>query len=509
MHARPSLARLPRLLIVTSMFALAAMNVEAQANTSTDAPVAVAAPDPMMVPLSSASAEAKAHFMLGLRQMDIGGPIADVRAHFLAAVAADPSFALAHLYAARSAPTRRDYLTHLNHASGLAEKASPAERLMIRTEERLSVNDPKGALELARLLVQSAPDNPRVLQTLANIQFNLGQPGEARASLEQAIALAPRFAPVHIDLGNSYLQIEPKDVAKGEEHIRHAVDLEPNEPYVHDFMGDAYRAKNDLENARLEYTRMIELDAKNAGAFQQRAHVNSFLGKFAEARADYDRSISLGDAGEKATYPVYRAFVNVYAGQPAAAEQELDKLVVAIDSLELPDKANAKIFALSNQLTIALHNGHINVATHAVDALRALWREQQASATPDFRTSRQANIVYVEGRLAAANGDYAGTRAKAEEYMKVVEPSLNPRKNERAHELLGIADLGQKNYAAAAAHLAQANPNGSYIAYQRALALEGAGQSDEAKALFKRVGDTNFNSVEIALVKADAARRAK
>jgi tetratricopeptide (TPR) repeat protein len=117
--------------------------------------------------------------------------------------------------------------------------------------------------------------------------------------------------------------------------------------------------------------------------------------------------------------------------------------------------------------------------------------------------------VYVEGRLAAANGDYAGARAKAEEYTKVVETSLNPRKNERSHELLGIADLVQKNYASAAAHLAQANPNGSYITYQRALALEGAGQAEEAKALFKRVADTNFNSVDIALIKADAARRAK
>ncbi|MEO7503545.1 MAG: tetratricopeptide repeat protein [Gemmatimonadaceae bacterium] len=506
MHARPPLARL---LLFSSMFALAATNLGAQANTSTGSPVPVTPPEAMMVPLTSASSEAKDHFMLGLRQMDIGAPIANVRAHFVAAVAADPSFALAHLYAALNAPTRRDYLTHLNHASGLAEKASPAERLMIRTEERLSVNDPKGALELARLLVQTAPFNPRVLQTLAGIQFALGQPAEARASLEQAIALAPRFAPAHIDLGNSYLQIEPKDAAKGEEHIRHAVDLEPNEPYVHDFMGDAYRAKNDLENARLEYTRMIELDAKNAGAFQQRGHVNSFLGKFAEARGDYDKSISLGDAGEKATFPVYRAIVNVYAGQPVAAEQELDKVVAAIDSLDLPDKTNAKIFALTNQLVIALHNGHTSVATRAVDALRALWRQQQVSATPDFSTSRQANIVYVEGRLAAANGDYAGTRAKSEEYMKVVETSLNPRKNERAHELLGIADLVQKNYASAAAHLAQANPNASYVTYQRALALEGAGQSEEAKALFKRVADTNFNSVEIALIKADAARRAK
>jgi tetratricopeptide (TPR) repeat protein len=504
-------ARLPlaRLFVCSLVITFAATNLEAQVNASTTSPITVAPPDAMMVPLTSASSAAKDHFMLGLRQMDIGAPGAEVRAHFLAAVAADASFALAHLYAALNANTRADYLAHLNHAVGLADKASPAERLMIQTEQRLSVNDPKGALEVARRLVQAAPSNPRVLQILAGIQFNLRQPSEARATLEQAIKLAPRFALVHIDLGSSYLQTEPKDIAKGEAHIRHALELEPNEPYVHDFMGDAYRAKNDLANARLEYTRMTELDAQDAGAFQQRGHVNSFLGKFDEARADYDKSITLGDADAKAAFAVYKAFVNVYAGAPAAAEQDLDKIVAAIDGLDVPDKINAKLFALNSQLAIALHHGHINVATRAVDAMRALWREQAAGGTPEFIRTREANIIYVEGRLAAGNGDYAGTRAKAEEYMKVVEPGLNPRKNERGHELLGIADLVQRNYAAAAAHLAQANPDGSYITYQRALALEGAGQSAEASTLFKRVADTNFNSVEIALTKADAARRVK
>ena len=106
MHARSLAARL---LIVMSMFALATTNLEAQANTSTGSPVAIAPPDAMMVPLTSASSEAKDHFMLGLRQMDIGAPGADVRAHFLAAVAADPSFALAHLYVALNARTHVEH----------------------------------------------------------------------------------------------------------------------------------------------------------------------------------------------------------------------------------------------------------------------------------------------------------------------------------------------------------------------------------------------------------------
>jgi tetratricopeptide (TPR) repeat protein len=275
-------------------------------------------------------------------------------------------------------------------------------------------------------------------------------------------------------------------------------------------MGDAYRATNQLEKARAEYTRMAELDPSLAIAYQQRGHVNSFLGNYAEARADYDKSASLGDPNEKANYPVYRAMVNVYAGDPRAAERELEALVTAIDGMDMPNKVNAKIFALATEFQIAAHNGHLDVAERAANQLTTLWRQQaDAVATPEFRRARESDIVYTDGLLAAYKGDFEGARAKAREYMKVVESSKNPRKNERAHTLLGIADLRERKYASAASHLAEGNPNDQYTTYLRALALEGAGKKAEARVLFRRVAETNFNSVGVALTKKDAARRAK
>ena len=138
-------------------------------------------------------------------------------------------------------------------------------------------------------------------------------------------------------------------------------------------------------------------------------------------------------------------------------------------------------------------------------------RQQQADqgGTPEYRRSQESNILYVDGLLAAYKGDYAGARAKAQEFMKLVEPSSNPRKNELAHTILGMADLLQKNYAAAAAHLAEGNPNDPMVTFRRAQALEGVGKSAEAKALYKRVATNNFNGVGVALTKKEAARRAK
>lgn len=469
-------------------------------------PPRVTAPQ-VMFPVTTSSATAREHFMLGLRDLDIGRNTA--RSHFEAAVAADPSFALAHLYAAFTANTPGSYRAHLEHAEQVAASASPAEQLMIRIERRNFSNDDTGRLELAQQLVQMLPTDPRALQTLAGVQFALGRPADARASLERAIQISPSFAPALIQLGNSYLTVEPRDLPRAESIIRRAVGLEPNEAYTHDFMGDVYRAQNRLADARAEYTRMAELDPARALAFQQRAHVNSFLGRFDEARADYDRAIAIGDPDEKASYGMYRALVNVHAGDAAAAERELDRLVAAIDGMNVPNPTGAKIGALFPQFQIALHSGHVDVAERALNQLRTLLRQQaELGGTPEFARNRDANIAFAEGLLAAYKGDFATTRSRAQEFIRVVAPARNPRKNEPAHELLAMADLLQRNYQSAADHFTQADPNNIYATYNHALALEGAGRAAEARALFRRVAETNFNSPGLALVKRDAARKA-
>jgi tetratricopeptide (TPR) repeat protein len=205
----------------------------------------------------------------------------------------------------------------------------------------------------------------------------------------------------------------------------------------------------------------------------------------------------------------FRAYVHVYEGNPAAAEAELEQMGASIDGMNIPNAVGSKIGVYTAQATIALHNRHLDVAQRAVDRLRELFRQQaEASRSDSFRRGNEANIAYWEGYLAARRGDFATTRAKAQEIMRLRAPDQDPRKNELAHELLGMADLLEGNHASAVNHFSQANPNDIYVAYHRGLALEGAGRSAEAKPFFKRVAGWNFNGPETALLKKDAARRA-
>jgi tetratricopeptide (TPR) repeat protein len=487
-----------------------AVAISTGACSTTGIGTATAASDqaPMAIPLSTQSATARDEFLRGLHDSDVERLVTS-RQHFDRAIAADPNFALGHLYAAFAAPSVASYRNHLDEAVRLADRATPAEQLWIRAERTGLDNDVNGQLALARQLVQLTPSDPRAYAYLANVQFSAGRPADARATLERAAQTDPSFAPTWIQLGRSYLFNEPSDPAKAETYIRKVVALEPNQPVAHDNMGDVYRAENNLPQARAEYTRMIELDPIRSAGFVKRGHVNSFLGNFAEARADYDRAIAVGDPTEKLGDAVYRALVNVYAGDPGAAEAELQRVAGSADQMNVPNPVESKIFAFSEEARIALHNRHLDVAQRTVDRLRDLYRQQSEQGRSDaIRRGNEANIDYWEGMLAARRGDFPAARSKAQDMLRLLASDQNPRKNEPAHELLGMADLLQGNYPSAAAHFAEANPDDIYVAYHRGLALEGAGRSAEAKQFFRRVAGWNFNGSDTALVKKDAARRA-
>ncbi len=487
--------------------ALALVATGACTTTGTGTATPVAEQSFFVTPLGTTSEVARTEFYAGLRDLD-GERFIDARHHFNAAAAADPNFAMGRLYAAFNAGSLAAYRANLDAAIALADKASPVEQLWIRAEQKGADNDVNGQIAIAEQLVTLTPNDPRAYGYLANAQFNANKRVEARATLDRASKIDPKFVTTWIQFGNSYLVTEPRDIGLAHTYIDKAVVLQPNEAVVHDYMGDVYRAENNLTQARAEYTKMAELSPTRGEAFQQRAHVNSFLGNFDEARADYDRAISLSDPTVKPNYAVFRALVSVYANDPAAAEAELERVAASIDP-GLANGTGIKIFALTEETRIALHNKHLDVAQRSVDQLRTAFRQQaEAGRTDAFKRGNEANIAYWEGMLLARRGDYDGARQKAQEFMKQVAPDQNPRKNEPAHELLGMTDYLQGNFQSAADHYAHANADDVYVWYYRGLALEGAGHPAEAKEFFKRAAGWNFNGSGTALVKKEAAKKA-
>jgi tetratricopeptide (TPR) repeat protein len=328
--------------------------------------------------------------------------------------------------------------------------------------------------------------------------------------MERALAVAPNFSPAYLQLAFSYMTAQPTDPPKARVYVEKLVALEPAEPQAFVTQGSYFRATNQLPLAKRSYTRAAELDPTMALPVQQRGHVESFLGEYDAARADYDAAAKLGKQNEAGSYRMFGALVAAHAGKPQESIAQLDRLVSEVDGMNLPDPVGAKVNALTSEVQIGIATGDFAAASSAIARRTPLVREQVAKASDEtVKHITESNIAYYDGLLAARQGDAATAKAKADEIRRIVAATKDPQKDQPAHAILGVLALEQKDFKGAVTHLEQANPNDIYLMYERALALDGAGRTADAKALFGKVARYNFNGADVAVVRAEARKRAQ
>jgi hypothetical protein len=74
--------------------------------------------------------------------------------------------------------------------------------------------------------------------------------------------------------------------------------------------------------------------------------------------------------------------------------------------------------------------------------------------------------------------------------------------------LLGLIALRQKNYKKAVLEYRQADLTQLHNKYQLAQALEATNAMDEARKLYRAVAVNNFNTVDFALLRSQALKKA-
>ncbi len=459
-------------------------------------------------PITTTSAPARMHFLEGVRELDLGRFV-DANVHFKAATQADPNFAFAYLNAAFTSNSLVEFKTDLALAEQHAAGASEAEQLQIQMARKGFDNDLAGQLALGQQLVAKFPASPRAWLALAGVQGAMNRNDDARASYAKALELEPRMYTAHVGLANNYIFGEPRDFTKALEQMQAAETLAPDEPNAHMGIGDAYRAQRNLAKARDEYSRGHQLDPHDSFLLVKLGHANTFLGNYAAARANYDSAEMFARAGQKGGFAPFRAFVSVYAGDPATAIADLNRQVAAADGPGFTDPKATKVGALTFITTIAIHTRNRTAADQALRQLEPLLMKQADEASnPAFTRGQQATIAYLEGWSAARRGDYAAAQQQADKIQELLAPDANPRKLEPMHQLEGFIALYQGKYSKAAAHFKQGSPFDPYIKYQLAVATEGAGDVAQARKLYREVADYNFNTLGFALVRRDAQKAA-
>lgn len=460
--------------------------------------------------VTTASDEARQEFTDGMNEFDFLRSD-EAYEHFKRAIAADPNFALAELYAARAASTAgsaSEVNAHLKRAVELSKNASEIERLEIEADNALNSGNTDDAVKIATRMTEIDPKGARSWRELYDAYSAAGDEPKARTALEKAIEVAPQLAFLHGLISASYVQSEPSDYVKGEQAARKAVELAPNEAAAHDVLGDAVRAQGKLEDAAVEYTKQAELDPTQGDGYQQRAHVNSFLGRYKEARADYDAATAATTGNRKPGLAMYRAHVHLFEGNPKAAVEELAALDKAVDGMNIPGALSVKRLIIGEESFIAFHFNMIPELERATAEENAIWAEQQKQLnTPDFTRQAAFNMALNEGYVAAAKGDYAAAKAKAAEAKQIRQVERNAAKDQPVHALLATIALKEKRWADVIKELDQASPQNRYGWYQRALALEELKQGAEAQKYYQMLANFYFNDPAIAIVRNEVLKK--
>ena len=463
------------------------------------------------IPITTSSDEAREVFIQGLEQFDLG-EIQIAQNMFEEALTKDPKFALAAAFRTMTSQSAADWKLFLDRAIAAREGISSGEDLIIQMLETYARDDAQKRYELAKELVNTYPKSQRALMLLAREQQNMKEFTIARTTLSKVIDVDSKWAPPYRMLALTYLFDEPRDFDEAKAYMEKFVELKPLIASGHIGLGDVYRARVELEKARDEYARAAEVDPKSFIALVKLGHANTFLGDFSAAREDFTKAEDAATDDEVIQAQNYGTLTYVYAGDYDAALGSNDAVLVKIGELDLADdKMNEQYMETYQQRAIiALYAGKYAIASQAANAVAEYSRAVgEMMDVPELRKNIEAEILMLQGIVSARMGEYAVAMEKAEAMPALLEGINNPRKLEGYHAVLGIIHLLEKNYEYAIEHLRQADQSNIYVKYHLALALEGAGNTAEAKKLFKEVADYNFNSVYYAVVRYDAVAHSK
>ncbi len=463
------------------------------------------------IPITTDSEEARGLFLEGQHFLDVARPV-EAREKLRAAIEIDPDFAYAYFGLSNVSFSFAEFQEMVDLASASLEGKSDGERLLIEMNRTFLTNDSDRGLRLALELTETYPNSPRAWTALATYQAFRNENEDARASARRALELDPQSTAAAYFLGNNYIFGQPSDLVEAEAVMRRFVENHPSEAKAYEGLGDALRAQNDLHGALKAYTEATWKDPTLAVAQLKKGHAYSFVGHFDEARDAYDAGVDNARPENRAFYANYRAFTHIHQGNIQGTLDELMNLADSLEALGTPADQikGAQVFALTNFSTAALHADLLDQAETAITRRNELQREiGREVGTEDAARLQEANCQAWEGLLAVYQGDYDRAAKHAEESARLVQDDTNPRKMEPYHWVTGMSALKQGDYETAREHLRQADhANNIYVRYQLALAEEGAGNSEEAKRLFREVAEFNFNSVGFALVGRDAAKRA-
>jgi tetratricopeptide (TPR) repeat protein len=179
--------------------------------------------------------------------------------------------------------------------------------------------------------------------------------------LEHAIELDPATTGAHIALGRLYYCTERHSEAAAT--MLKALSMDPLSMIIHTCVGDAYYYAREYQRSLVYYLKAVELDPRFDGAHTDLARSLEALGRFDEARREYEegRQLSGGVAGPSFGL----AHLEASSGNETAARSILRELIEARSHRVISAWGIAALHASLRDVDEAFRWLDIAVAEHA------------------------------------------------------------------------------------------------------------------------------------------------
>jgi tetratricopeptide (TPR) repeat protein len=438
------------------------------------------------IPITTSSAEAKSEFLQG-RDLAEKLRITDSIPHYEKAVSLDPDFATAELNLATSAPTGKEFFDHLNKAVNLAGKASNGERLLILATQAGVNNNALQQKEYLEQLVAAYPSDERAQFNLGTYDFGQQDFPQAIEHLKKALEIEPNYSNACNLLGYAYRQTQ--DYANAEKAFQKYIQLIPNDPNPYDSYAELLLKMGRFDDSVAQYRKALEIEPSFLNAHQGIAMDLLYSGKPKEAAAELDRITEKArNDGERRTALFGHSIVAIDGGQWAKALEEVEKqYALGEKTHDVP----AMAFDRGFKGNVLLEMGKPDQAREEFQKGVAL--VEASDLSPEIKDNTRLVHHFNLALVAVRKKDFGSAKKEADAYRTGVVASKNPLQKRFAHELDGTIALAEKDYDKALAELPEANLQNPYNLYRLAQAYQGKGDQEKAKEFYTKAA--NFNGL--------------
>ena len=211
--------------------------------------------------------------------------------------------------------------------AGLAEAYSLESSSFVLNQRRVEA-DPR-PLIMARRAVELSPE---VAQAWAVLSWVLWEDPECLEASQKALDLAPGDAWVHNSVAHCYGGQGQK--AKGIEHLRISINLDPLNPYTLGWYGSTLIESGNAEEGLQYLRRAVQLDPMNFIPQFRLGVALTEMHRYQEAVAAFSAAEAISP--DSLTSQVGLAWAEALAGETDKAEAMLPKLIAHAEALDYP-----------------------------------------------------------------------------------------------------------------------------------------------------------------------------